>query len=257
MVTYKLTPPISTKFSNFNKFVNNLDLDLFLTNPDSLLWKFNNSPSVDKYHKHIATGDLRIIKNNALRKFFIKGPKYREVRPINLEKAKRCILEGLHNCIWSWCYKNGVDKSFILKWTNNVKVKIDERMSHLTNKLYTNKHMDCLSYADVKKALDNIHKDFVFVPIDKATGNIALVCKRFYASVITREFGLNNNWSRDTYKNAGGLSSNGIIDGNKIKNLEILKLNLVLTLFVLRIIDYLICTGCLRCIKALLKLDSL
>ena len=27
MVTYKLTPPISTKFFNFNKFVNDLDLD--------------------------------------------------------------------------------------------------------------------------------------------------------------------------------------------------------------------------------------
>ena len=37
------------------------------------------------------TGDLRIIKNNALRKLFIKGSKYREVRPINLKKAKRCI----------------------------------------------------------------------------------------------------------------------------------------------------------------------
>ena len=36
MVTYKLTPPISTKFFNFNKFVHNLDLDLFLTHPDSL-----------------------------------------------------------------------------------------------------------------------------------------------------------------------------------------------------------------------------
>ena len=72
------------------------------------------------------TCDLRIIKNNALRKLFIKGRKYREVRPINLEKAKRCILDGLHNCISSWCYKNGVDKSFFLEWTNNVKVKIDE-----------------------------------------------------------------------------------------------------------------------------------
>ena len=41
-------------------------------------------------------------------------------------------------------------------------------MSHLTNKLYTNKHMDCLSSPDVKNALDNIHKDFVVVPIDKA-----------------------------------------------------------------------------------------
>ena len=204
MVTYKLTPPISTKFFNFNKFVNNLDLDLFLTNPASLPCKCNNSPFVDKYHKHIVTGDLRIIKNNALRKLFIKGPKYREVRPINLEKAKRCILEGLHNCISSWCYENGVDKSFFSEWTNNVKVKTDERRSHLTNKLYTNKHVDCLSFPDVKRALDNIHKDFVVVPIDKATGNIALVCKRFYVSVITRDLGLNNNPSTDTYKNAGG-----------------------------------------------------
>ena len=35
MVTYKLAPPISTKFFNFNKFANNLDLDLFLANPDN------------------------------------------------------------------------------------------------------------------------------------------------------------------------------------------------------------------------------
>ena len=53
MVTYKLTPSISTKFFNFYKFVNNLDLDLFLTNPDSLPCQCNNSPFVDKYHKHI------------------------------------------------------------------------------------------------------------------------------------------------------------------------------------------------------------
>ena len=44
MVIYKVTSPISTKFFNFNNFVNNLDLDLFLTNPDSLPCKCYNSP---------------------------------------------------------------------------------------------------------------------------------------------------------------------------------------------------------------------
>ena len=220
MVTYKLTPPISTKFFNFNKFVNNLDLDLFLTNPDSLPFKCTNSPFADRNHKHIVTGDLRIIRNNVLRKLFIKGSKYRKVKLINLEKAERCILEGLNNCISSWCYKNGVDKSVFLEWTNNVKVKIDEIMSHLTNKLYTNEHRDCLSSPDVKNALDNMHKDSVVVPIDKATGNITLVCKRFYVSVITRELELNNNSSADTYNKAGGLSANDIIDKN-IKDLKI------------------------------------
>ena len=64
IVTYKLTLPISTTFFNFNKFANNIDLHLFLTNPNSLPCKCNNCPSVDRHHKHIATGDLRIIRNN-------------------------------------------------------------------------------------------------------------------------------------------------------------------------------------------------
>ena len=32
--------------------------------------------------------------------------------------------------------------------------------------------------------------------------------------LITKELGLSNNSSTDTYKNAGGLSANGIIEGN-------------------------------------------
>ena len=72
-----------------------------------------------------------------------------------------------------------------MEWTNNVKVKIDERMSHLTNKLYTNKHRDCLSSPDVKNALDNIHKDFVVVPIDKATGNITTTTPVAYLQIIS------------------------------------------------------------------------
>ena len=101
-----------------------------------------------------------------------------------------------------------------MEWTNNVKVKIDERMSRLTNKLYTNKRKDYLSSPDVINALANVHKNFVVVPIDKANDNIALVYKRFYASVITRELGLNKNSSKDIYNNAGGFSANDIIDKN-------------------------------------------
>ena len=123
------------------------------------------------------TYDLRIIKGPK----YITGPEYREVRATNIEKTRCCILEGLNNYNSSWCYKNSVDKSFFLEWTNTVKLKVDKKMSHLTNKLYTNKHMDCLSSPDEQNALDNIHRNFVAVSIDKATGNIAIVCIRFYA----------------------------------------------------------------------------
>ena len=43
-----------------NKFLKNLDLDLLLTNPDSLPFKCNNSHFADRHHKHIVTGDLRM-----------------------------------------------------------------------------------------------------------------------------------------------------------------------------------------------------
>ena len=197
------------------------------------------------------TGDLRIIRNIVLRKLFIKGPKYREVRPIKLEKVERCILEGLDHWISSCFYKNGVGKSFFLEWTNNFSVKINERMSHLTNKLYKNKHRQCLSSPDVKNALDNIHKDFVVVPIDNVTGNIALVYKRFYASVITEELALNNNSSTYTYNNAGGLSANDIFD------ITITDLKIKFGIDNIPIENHRLPNMYLRYIKTLLKVDSL
>ena len=82
MVTYKHGLPLSTKIFNFNHFVNTLDLDEFLLDPDILPCKCINSPFADKYHKHVVTGDLRIIDNNHLRKLFTKAPKFRETKRI-------------------------------------------------------------------------------------------------------------------------------------------------------------------------------
>ena len=62
--------------------------------------------------------------------------------------------------------------------------------------------------------MENVHKDFVAVPIDKATGNIALICKRFYASVIAKELGLGNNNTTDKYNSINNSSTYTIINSN-------------------------------------------
>ena len=62
MVTCKLSPLLPSKFFNFNKFFNNLDLNVFLRNPDALPYKWKNSPFLDRPHKYIVTGDLPINK---------------------------------------------------------------------------------------------------------------------------------------------------------------------------------------------------
>ena len=218
MVTYKLGLPISTKIFNFNKFVNSLDLDEFLANPNVLPCECENSSFADKHHRHIITGDLRLIGNNNLRKFFAKGPKFRESKAIDLNKAKMCILDGLEDCIDNFCNKHGLPKTVFAEWITNIKFKINDRIEVLNNTLHTYHNNDSLNSHSVKNALKNIHNKFVVVPIDKATGNIALICKRFYASVIVKQLGMGPNNFTATYDIATE-NSNDLIKNN-IKDLK-------------------------------------
>ena len=63
-----------------------------------------------------------------------------------------------------------------------------------------------------------IHSKFVVVPIDKATANIALICKRIYAAVIVKELGLGPNNATATYEEIRENSSD--IVSNNIKDLQ-------------------------------------
>ena len=46
-----------------------------------------------------------------------------------------------------------------------------------------------LEIKDVKEYLENFPKDFVFVPTDKASNNISIVCKEFYIKMLLKEVG--------------------------------------------------------------------
>ena len=84
----------------------------------------------------------------------------------------------------------------------------------LNNAFKEYNHLDSLSSPDTRSALDRIHKEFVVVPIDKATGNITLICKRFYASVIAKELRLGNSNSTKTYNSINNLTADTIINNN-------------------------------------------
>ena len=66
----------------------------------------------------------------------------------------------------------------------------------------------------MKQALHDIHSKFVVVPIDKAISNVALVCKRFYASVIVKELGLGDGNCTNTYTLEENLSYDDVIKNN-------------------------------------------
>ena len=58
---------------------------------------------------------------------------------------------------------------------------------------------ETLRDVDCRKYLSELHSQYVIAPIDKATGNVALICKRFYADVLVKELGLKGDKS-NTYE---------------------------------------------------------
>ena len=50
----------------------------------------------------------------------------------------------------------------------------------------------------VKQALKELLKKYVLVPVDKATGNIVIICRRFYMLTMIKELGLERDTSSDT-----------------------------------------------------------
>jgi len=213
-VVYNLTSPIYHKIFNFRSFLKDVNVDEILSNFDSLPCECENSPFKDNHHEHIVTGDLRIIRNNKLRKIMCKGPKFRETKPINFQYAKVNILKGLDDCITSWCNKKGVPEVSLVEWKNVVMEEVVDRIKHLQEtSVEHKKSLTSLNNVVVKQALNDLHEKYVFTPIDKASNNIAIICKKFYISTLIKELGFNDTDpnANNTYNAIEGIQENSII----------------------------------------------
>lgn len=56
---------------------------------------------IDKDHGHILGRDMRIIKNNSLKKLTGQGPKYRESKAVDFTSTKNNFVECIGKCIRS------------------------------------------------------------------------------------------------------------------------------------------------------------
>ena len=80
--------PVRSRMFNFNKFVNNLGVKAVLDDNSTMPSDYIGTPFVDKVHNRIVKDNLKIIRNNKLRKLFSEGPKYRENRITDYQKAR-------------------------------------------------------------------------------------------------------------------------------------------------------------------------
>ena len=208
MVVYSLSQPIRSQILNYKKFVQKeLDLEKFSQNPKSITCNCKNYSRkfVNEDRGHVLTGNLQIIKNNKLRKIFTKGPKFREPKKIDWEEAKTTIHFGIDSFINNLAETKRVDKSYFDNWKFSLFNMVGEQISRLSNKVVVHEVNSVFKNEDAKAELIRLHRDFVVVPIDKASSNVSFICKNHYADVIKTElkFSVNqeNTLGGDTYEN--------------------------------------------------------
>jgi hypothetical protein len=121
----------------------------------------------------------------------MKGPSYREPRNINWNKVIDCIQHGIKECQINWTNREHLDFKSLNVWSASlmylVKNKV-EKLRHLKRFRLHGKQI--LNQYHVKEYLASFHKDYVLIPTDKASNNIAIVCKKFYIQTLLQEVGI-------------------------------------------------------------------
>ena len=202
VVTFKLVSPIRNKILNYKDTVNSL-----VFRRDGVNNVLENLPEcdcatssfTDPVHGHVCTGDLRIIKNNKLRKLLSKGPNFRVPTTLNYHKCLVSLESALNTTAENLKEKYNLTDNSLCDWKAAIMNAARDKVDILKTKNVPKKTKPVLKDPNVVSYLNDLHSKFVLVPIDKAANNIAIVCKQFYIKRILLEVGLSDNES-DTYK---------------------------------------------------------
>ena len=189
-VVFTNTPKISSKIFNYNDTVNDF------SDIENLVCMCNNhSEFINSDCGHVATGDISIFNNQKLRNIISKGPGYREPAALDIDLAHRTILDNLDLFIKSWSEKEKVALVCFDGWKDKFKELLAGVVACLKQRYdYTGKVFSAFSDHSVKAELDYFHENFVICPVDKASKNIAVICKRHYLQTILNEC-MNNSLS--------------------------------------------------------------
>ena len=128
------------------------------------------------------------------------------------------IVSGLEDCVLNYCRNNAISKCAMTPWLNQVKKLLCDKVSDLKSKTVNKNNSEKLRDPFLKKSLCELHDKYVIAPIDKATGNVAFICKRFYAEVLIKELGLDKlQTDSGTYKSIDNINIDRLIDNHTKK----------------------------------------
>ena len=181
IVSYRYLPAIRSQILNYRQtHEENLD-------PTSMSCDCSSSDFRDSHHQHIVTGDLNVIGNIELRNLLKKGLNYRDQVPPDKYKTCRAVKDALEAYIKKKSSKASEPEVMFQEWKNAILDKVRQKLDSFPAYAYN----AVLTKPQVMAELDRLKDQFVFVPIDKASNNVAVVCKKFYVEVLHGEINSN------------------------------------------------------------------
>ena len=214
--TYKLTNIIRNKILSYKDTVNLIyceDEISFTFNTDS--YECEHSPFIDRRHKEIITGYLRIAGNSRLRTLFTKCPTYREPRSTNFIEAFVEITTGLDNCIENLVNKTQYNVNNFDQRKKIISEKINLEKEKFKRRIKPSFTKPTLFDTAVLAYLEILYWKYVIVLIDKASNNFKFISKKFCISKILSGVGEYNNILYNSSYSKSNFSEDDIINNNE------------------------------------------
>ena len=184
--TYSYGPTIGRKLFNYNKILNTLSKkDLKSLKCDC---KENFRDFIYEPHGHVHTGNLDVIQCEPLRDVMAKGAKFRLKPSISKSKLLNILLDSISKLKKSLARKCSIPVRSLDLWHDSLVERVKHRVKTLTSQQLESN--DIFQREDVSLYIKKLQSRFVIVPVDKASNNFAIICKKFYLEVLMKELGI-------------------------------------------------------------------
>ena len=122
-----------------------------------------------------------------------------------------------HTYIYKYIYIHlkGISKISLLAllgWKITVIKQIDNKIVELKNRAACHKAINSPSNHQISKISVDLQQNYIPRPIDKASGNVGIICRRFYALVLMKELGVTICNSNKTFEMINTTNENDVID---------------------------------------------
>jgi hypothetical protein len=180
-VSFKYPATIRSKIVNYRQTHEaNLDHQQLVCDCESSLFK-------DNHHQHVVTGNLDIIQNSDLRTLLKKGLNYRDQTAPNKQKAQEAVKKALNSYIKKKSSKNCRPEVMFSEWKANILETVENKLENFGPYDFNS----ILSKPAVKEEIMRLQEKYVFVPTDKASKNVSLICKKLYVQLLHEEINSN------------------------------------------------------------------